>query len=288
MGNNSIILEQITNNLDQYSKADRRIGEIILERPHEVVNMSIGKFSNIAGVSDPSIVRFCRSLGIEGFREFKLRLVKELAVGTYYVHREVSPDDSASEYINKIGRSTINVLSNVVNKLDHKQVELAVTALSNVDWIEFWGFGASAVVAADAYHKFFRLGVPCAHYSDSHMQSMSASVMTRRSAVVVISHTGRSRELIENVQIARESGAVVIGITTPDSPLAQQCSQVVAVDLDEDTNVYTPMNSRFSHLLVLDILVVGVSLQYGQQLTDRLKRMKRGLTSKKNRETGDR
>ena len=277
-----ILFQQIRNRLEQFSKTDRRIAEIVLERPHEVVNMSIGRFSIMAGVSDPSVVRFCRSLGFDGFREFKLRMVKELASGPYYVHSEVQPDDSVEVYIQKIGQSTIDALTKVVNGLDRRQVELAVNALAKANWIEFWGFGASAVVAADAYHKFFRLGVPCAHYSDSHMQAMSASVLTNRSAVVAISHTGRSKELIENVQIARESGATVIGITSPDSPLAERCTQVIAVEPDENTDIYTPMKSRFAHLLVLDILVVGVSLQLGLPVNDRLKKIKQVLSGKKN------
>jgi RpiR family carbohydrate utilization transcriptional regulator len=110
--------------------------------------------------------------------------------------------------------------------------------------------------------------------------------MTRQSAVVVISYTGRSKELIENVRIARECGAVVIGITSPHSPLAEECSQIIAVELDEDTDIYTPMSSRLSHLLVLDILVVGVSLQLGEQLADRLMRMKQALSTRKSDETG--
>lgn len=281
------ILCKVQSELNDYSKADRRIGEIILEDPNEVVNLSIGKFAALAEVSDPTIVRFCRSLGFDGFKEFKLQLVRELATGTPFVHREVKPGDTAVDYIQKVGHSTIENLSNVVNKLDSAEIDKASLTLANASWIEFWGFGASAAVAADAYHKFFRLGIPCNSYSDSHMQSMSASVVRQDSVVVAISHTGRSKELIENVRLAKESGAYVIGITSPGSPLANECSQALCVDLDEDTNVFTPLISRLAHLLILDILVVGVSLQRGQKVTERLKRMKKALSKKRMQERGD-
>jgi RpiR family transcriptional regulator, carbohydrate utilization regulator len=275
------ILEFIQADVSKYSKAESRLVEIVLDKPHEVVNMSIGKIAAEAKVSDPTVVRFCRSLGFEGFREFKLQLVRELAVGQHYVHREVAPGDSAAEYMQKIGNSTIDVLSNVVNKLHSDEVEKATHHLANADWIEFWGFGASAAVASDAYHKFFRLGIPCQAYSDSHMQSMSASVLRPDSVVVAISHTGRSREMIENAKLAKEAGAFVIGITSTNSPLADECSQTLCIDLDEDTNVFTPLASRMAHLLVLDFLVVGVSLHKGQKVTDRLKKMKTALAQKK-------
>jgi RpiR family transcriptional regulator, carbohydrate utilization regulator len=275
------ILEFIKADVSKYSKAESRLVEILLEKPQEVVNMSIGKIAAEAKVSDPTVVRFCRLLGFEGFREFKLQLVRELAVGQHYVHREVVPGDSAAEYMQKIGNSTIDVLSNVVNKLHSDEVEKAAHHLANADWIEFWGFGASAAVASDAYHKFFRLGIPCQAYSDSHMQSMSASVLRPDSVVVAISHTGRSREMIENARLAREAGAFVIGITSTNSPLANECSHTLCIDLDEDTNVFTPLASRMAHLLVLDFLVVGVSLHKGQKVTDRLKKMKTALAQKK-------
>jgi RpiR family carbohydrate utilization transcriptional regulator len=275
------IIEQLQRNMDTYSKAESRLGEILLEKPHEVVNMSIGKIAAEAKVSDPTVVRFCRSLGFEGFREFKLQLVRELAVGQHYVHREVVPGDSAADYIPKIGNSTIDVLSNVVNKLHPEVIERSTQILAYADWIEFWGFGASAAVASDAYHKFFRLGIPCQAYSDSHMQSMSASVLRPDSVVVAISHTGRSRELIENVRLAKETGAFVMGITSSGSPLADECSHAICIELDEDTNVFTPLVSRMAHLLILDFLVVGVSLHKGQKVTERLKRMKKALSQKK-------
>ncbi len=281
MNNNIHILDTLKENYDNYSNAESKVVDIVLSEPKKVVNMSIGKIASLANVSDPTIVRFCRSLGLDGFREFKIQLTKELAVRNHHVHREVEQGDNAKDYIQKIGNSTVHVLSNIVNILDYKIIEQAVFTLSNAKWIEFWGFGASAAVAEDIYHKFFRLGIPCNSYSDSHMQCMSASTLSKESVVVAISHTGRSRELIENVKLAKESGAIILGITSPNSPLAKECSQTIDVDLDEDTTVYTPMISRMSHLLILDILVVGVSLQRGQHLTNRLKNMKEALKIKR-------
>lgn len=275
------IIDQIKSKSTGFSDTDYRIAEVIMSRPREVVEMGIGKLSGLAKVSDPSVIRFCRSLGFDGYREFKIRLAQELAVGTYYVHREVSLDDDTATYVKKVGLTSVEMLSNVVKILDDRQIESVVSMLTNASRVEFWGFGASAAVALDAYHKFFRLGIHCTSNSDSHMQCMSASTMGQDAIVVAISHTGRNRELIENTRLAKESGGTVVAITSSDSPLAHECSLALCVDLDEDTDVFPPMVSRLAHLLVLDILVVGVSLRMGQRVTERLKRMKKALSLKR-------
>ncbi|MFZ5816616.1 MAG: transcriptional regulator HexR [Bacillota bacterium] len=281
------IVDRIRDNLHAYSNAERKVGEVLLARPEAVINMSIAKLAGLAEVSEPTVVRFCRSFGFEGFRDFKLRLAQELAAGVTYAHSELKPGDDAATYIRKVGRSTIDVLSNVVTRLDPDHVEYAVATLTSAQRIEFFGFGASAAVAADAYHKFFRLGVPCAAHADSHMQCMSASTLGANDVVVAISHTGRSADLIENVRLARRSGATVIGITQSDSPLARESSLVLGVDLDENTDVFTPMLSRLAHLLLVDILVIGVTLRRGHQVTQRLQRMKSALALKRLKDLGE-
>lgn len=281
------ILDRVQQELERSSGSQRRVGEFILARPQAVIDMSIAKVAAMTGVSEPTVVRFCRTLGVDGFREFKLRLAQGLVANVSYVHREVQPGDDARAYTEKVGRATVKVLSDVVTQLDPDLIERAVSTLANADRIEFYGFGASGVVAADAYHKFFRLGIPCSAHSDSHMQCMSAGTLGPNDVVVAISHTGRARDLIENVSLARRSGATVIGITTARSPLVNECSQVLSVDLDEDTDVFPPMLSRLAHLVLLDILVTGVTLRRGQQATDRLKRMKKALALKRLQGVGE-
>lgn len=280
------VLEEIKNSLAEASDAEAKVARTVLADPHAAIDASIGVLAGQAQVSEPTVLRFCRSIGFQGFRDFKLRLAQSLAVGVPYVHRQVEPGDEVSAYIRKVGLSAIDLLSNVVNKLDSDRIECAVATLASARRTEFWGFGASAVVALDAHQKFFRLGTPCSACSDSHMQCMSASTLGPDDVVVAISHTGRSRELVENARTARNWGATVIGLTASRSPLARECSQVIGVDVEEDTDVFPPMVSRLAHLMVLDILVVGVALRRGHQMTERLQRMKEALALKRFPEVG--
>lgn len=287
MNTKTSIIEQISSNFTTFSNAEQRISEVILENPENIVDMSIGKIASIAQVSEPSIIRFCRLLGFEGFKEFKIKLTQELAAQNVYVHREVKVGDSAETYVHNVTRYAINSITDSLSMINPSLIEEAVIALSNASKIEFWGYGASAVVAKDAYHKFFRLGVPCIASEDTHMQAMSAGVLNESSVVIAISHTGRSKELIENINLANDSGVFTIGITSSDSPLSKACTMAITVDTDEDTSVFTPMVSRLVHLLIIDMLAIGVTLQKGSQVTAHLKEIKSALNKKKFNKVSD-
>jgi RpiR family carbohydrate utilization transcriptional regulator len=123
--------------------------------------------------------------------------------------------------------------------------------------------------------------VPCVAYSDSHMQYMSAATLQPGDAVVAISHTGRTRELLQSVDAARQSGATLIAITAPGSPLAQRADVLIPIDVPEDTDLYTPMTSRIAHLLVIDVLALGVALRGDDRTAERLRRMKDLLRAKR-------
>jgi RpiR family carbohydrate utilization transcriptional regulator len=152
--------------------------------------------------------------------------------------------------------------------------------------IEFYGVGNSGIVAQDAQHKFFRLGVNAIACSDGHVQVMSATMLQAGDCAVIISNSGRSRDLIDAADIARRKGATVIVITCSGSPLAQLAqgnNQVMlAADHPEDYDRYSPMVSRLLHLTIVDILTTGVALRLGQQtLRPMLQEIKRNLRAKR-------
>jgi RpiR family carbohydrate utilization transcriptional regulator len=152
--------------------------------------------------------------------------------------------------------------------------------------VEFYGVGNSGIVAQDAQHKFFRLGVMAIAHSDGHVQVMSATMLKAGDCAVVISGSGRSRDLIDCAEIVRRKGATLIVITASDSPLAQLAqasSQIVlAADHGEDSDRYSPMVSRLLHLVAIDILATGVALQLGPKtLRPMLQEIKRTLRAKR-------
>jgi RpiR family carbohydrate utilization transcriptional regulator len=275
------LLEQLHKDKHLLSPSEQKVATVVLAQPEAVIYWTLADLARAAQVSEPTVLRFCRSNGCDGFHEFKVRLAQSVVAHFPYADLEIGPNDSAGNYATKVFQATVDTLVKVRKQLDERAIERAVAAISAARKLDFYGLGASGAVALDAYHKFFRLIPACVAYTDSHMQYMSAATLSERDVVVAISHTGRTKELLESVSLARESHATVIAITAPESPLAELSSILLSVEVPEDTDSYTPMISRIAHLVVIDTLAVGVAIQGGRGTTKRLQRMKESLNRKR-------
>lgn len=271
------LLVQIRDRLESLNKSERKVAQVILRDPNTATRLTIAALAQAASVSEPTVNRFCRNFEAKGYPDFKIQLAQSLAEGTPYVSRSVEPDDTAEQYTDKIFSSTIAALDSSRKEVDAKLVTKAVDYLSQAKQISFFGLGASAAVAMDAQHKFFRFNLPVAHYDDVMMMRMVAAAARTGDVIVVISYTGRTRDLVEVAEIARESGATVVGITSDNSPLAKVSTVVLSVPCPEDTDVYMPMTSRIVQLTLLDVLATGVILRRGADFQGHLKKIKDSL-----------
>ncbi|WP_086984426.1 MurR/RpiR family transcriptional regulator [Vibrio aphrogenes] len=273
------ILEKIQKNLDIFSKSERKVAEVIIEAPQTAIHSSIATLAKIADVSEPTVNRFCRRLDTKGFPDFKLHLAQSLANGTPYVNRNVEESDGPDAYTHKIFESTMACLDVAKNSIDPFQINRSVDLLTQAKRISFFGLGASSAVAKDAQNKFIRFNIPIMNFDDIVMQRMSCINSTENDVVVLISHTGRTKSLVEIAYLARENGATVIAVTAKDSPLEQASDLAITLDVPEDTDVYMPMASRVVQMVVIDVLATGFTLRRGSGFRDNLKRVKDVLKS---------
>ncbi len=188
-------------------------------------------------------------------------------------------DDDADAYTQKIFASAITSLDSVCKVLDPDLVNRAVDLLTQARQIHFFGLGASAPVAMDALHKFFRFNISVTAHADVLMQRMIASVAHTGELFVIISYTGRTRELVEVARIARANGASVLGLTAAGSPLAKASTLSLNIPLPEDTDIYMPMTSRIVQLTVLDVLATGMTLRRGVDFQPHLRKIKESLNA---------
>lgn len=270
-------LEKIHSHLELLSKSERKVAEVILASPNTAIHCSIATLAKMADVSEPTVNRFCRRLETKGFPDFKLHLAQSLANGTPYVNRNVEEDDSADAYTHKIFESTMASLERVKNNLDIAAINRAVDLMTQAKKISFFGLGASAAVAHDAMNKFFRFNIPVVYFDDIVMQRMSCMNSSEGDVVVLISHTGRTKNLVEMAHLARENDATVIAITSHNTPLAREATLPLLLDVPEDTDVYMPMISRIAQLTLIDVLATGFTLRRGAKFRDNLKRVKEAL-----------
>ncbi|MBN1005179.1 MurR/RpiR family transcriptional regulator [Amphritea pacifica] len=271
------LLEQIYDRLDSLNKSERKVANVIIGDPATATRLSIASLAQAASVSEPTVNRFCRNFEAKGYPDFKIQLAQSLAGGTPYVSRSVEQDDSTEEYTDKIFTSTIAALDIARKGVNAGLISKAVDYLIQAKQISFLGLGASGPVATDAQHKFFRFNLPVAAYEDVLMMRMVAAAAHTGDVFVVISYTGRTRELVDVARIARENGATVIGISAENSPLAKECTVLLAAPTPEDTDIYMPMTSRIVQLTLLDVLATGVTLRRGVDFHQHLKKIKESL-----------
>jgi RpiR family carbohydrate utilization transcriptional regulator len=167
------------------------------------------------------------------------------------------------------------------NNINPDRIDDAIDLLLRARRIEFYGVGNSGIVAADAQHKFFRYDLATVSYSDSHVQLMAASLLSPADVLVAISHSGRSRELLDAVKLARKNGCPIVAITASSTPLAELATILLRADTQEDTDIYSPMISRMVHLALIDILALGIALRRGKGASLVLERTKKSLIQRR-------
>ncbi len=271
------MLTQIKASLDQLSRSERKVAEFVLADASRVLSMSIARVAKEADVSEPTVNRFCRTFSATGFPDFKLRLAQSLASGPALTTSMVSENDSMPEIFSKLTDKAVCSVQDLKSSIDIPTLERAVDLFCQARQVAFFGMGASGSVARDAQHKFFRFNVPVVAYEDGLMQRMHASAMGTGDLAVVISHTGRTRAMVEAATFAREAGASVLALTRSDTPLSRVASLTLPVNVDENTDLYIPMVSRLMQLLVLDVLVTGVAQKRGSDFQPHLARIKKAI-----------
>jgi RpiR family carbohydrate utilization transcriptional regulator len=225
-------------------------------------------------------------VGYDGLSDFKLKLAGSVSEGVPFIHRSVDPDDKTNDVLVKVIDNAVAAFLKYRNDAStfaiEKAVEAIVASYKTGRRVEFHGAGNSGIVAQDAQHKFFRLGVNTIAYSDGHMQVMSATMMGPGDCLVVISNSGRTRDLMDGCDIARRNGATTIVITATGSPLAAAGHIHLAADHPEGYDRYSPMVSRLLHLMIIDVLATTVALRIGGgKLQPLLREMKNNLRTKR-------
>ena len=279
------MLDRIKASLPSLAPAEQRVGKLVLQDPRAFANLPVTELADRAHVSKPTVVRFCRSVGYDGLSDFKLKLAGSVSEGVPFIHRSVDADDKTNDVAVKVIDNTVAAFLKYRNDASSFVIDQAVQALAQTHStgkrIEFYGVGNSGIVAQDAQHKFFRLGMNTIAYSDGHMQVMSASMLGQGDCVVVISNSGRTRDLMDACDIAKKRGATTIVITASGSPLATSGQIHLTADHPESYDRYSPMVSRLMHLLIIDILATTVALRIGETLQPALREMKNNLRNKR-------
>ena len=280
--NSPNLIRRITDRQSSLRKSEAKVASYVLENLDKVIKMRIVDLASESAVSEPTVIRFCRAIGFDGFQSFKLQLAQQLGLGSVFTQFAVEDSDTVADLLNKVFDTTVGSLITVRDEINSAVLEQAIDTISNARRVEFYGFGASGSVAADAQHKFFRLQLSSAAYTDPHIQRMSAISLGSEDVVVAISQSGETQALLESVELAREAGANVIGLAPQNTSLSRICNLAIYVNMEEDLESFTPVSSRIAHLVVIDVLATGVARHRKPLLKEHLERLEKSQKALRN------
>jgi DNA-binding MurR/RpiR family transcriptional regulator len=256
----AIPLEQIRAKLGELSTAERRVGEFVLENAQLVATSAIADTAHAVGVSEATIVRFCRSVGYKGYLDFRFALTQMLADPLRSLHAEIQPDDNIGKIAERTIYSAIASLRDTLNEIDVSALEHAVKVASIAPYVMIIGVGTSAPFAVDLYHKLVRLGLPCEVIVDPYVQLLKVALMRPGSLVIAVTHSGASAEPVNTFRAARERGIQTLAITgTVPSPITQYADMVLRYTAHETR--LEPVIGRIAQLAMCDVFFLALAKQ---------------------------
>ncbi|KZB50832.1 RpiR family transcriptional regulator [Thalassospira lucentensis] len=259
---------------------EQRVADYVQDHLQDVTTIALSDLAQNVGVSEPTVIRFCRTLGCDGFRDFKIRLAQNLAVSMQYLAPEDLADDTTAADVlsNHVLGVIVDNLRLLREQLSSTEIDRAADILANARQIAFMGVGGgSTTVAFDAANRFFRLGIPAQAQSDGYLQRMLASTFGEEDVLFAISTSGRPTELIHSAAIARQYGAKVISMTHPQSPLAAESDLVIGIDMPENPDIYKPTATRHVFLATIDIIATAVARRTPDRTLEKLRRIRSSL-----------
>ena len=259
---------------------EQRVADYVQDHLQDFTTIALFDLAQNVGVSEPTVIRFCRTLGCDGFRDFKIRLAQNLAVSMQYLAPEDLADDTTAADVlsNHVLGVIVDNLRLLREQLSSTEIDKAADILANARQIAFMGVGGgSTTVAFDAANRFFRLGIPAQAQSDGYLQRMLASTFGEEDVLFAISTSGRPTELIHSAAIARQYGAKVISMTHPQSPLAAESDLVIGIDMPENPDIYKPTATRHVFLATIDIIATAVARRTPDRTLEKLRRIRSSL-----------
>ena len=286
ISNSGDILPRLEGMMDSMTRSEVRIARQILAAPNDFVRSSVRSIAADLGVSEPTILRFCRAIGCEGFKDLKFRLIQELALSQAISDRaERATKPAGAAHPGAVGKdpdddrvfdTIIEALTRTRATLVHKDVLSSAQAIAKAGRVVVYGIGgSSAALALEAHNRLFRLSVPVMVFTDGYTQRMSAAILAEGDVALFISSTGRPRELQESLELAKYCKATCIAITDKETPLGRDADICLHVGLAASgVEEIQPNPMRFAQLFVIDRVAYAVAAVLGEQAHVALRKMR--------------
>ncbi len=263
------------------SKSDRALARMVLDDLDFASKASISDIAARIGVSEPTVTRFCRGLGLDGVRDFKFWIAQAIAVGGQYLTAEpVSRDSREQRIATIVAEAAASAIERAATSVDMALViEVAERIAASTQILCIGSGGTSSMMATELQNRLYRLGLAAVSQVDGQLQRMFAATATPATTVIAFSTSGYAQSVIDAVQVARQYGAFTAAVTAPGSALAQMAERVIDYQPVEDGNLYKPTSSRFAVLAIVDMIAMAVAETRGTKVMETLRRIKQSLNT---------
>lgn len=284
MAGNLLKIKELVSNLNP---TERRIATYILENTEEIPHLSIKKLAERSGTSEAAIVRFCKAIEFKGYKDFKIDITSEISAfqkDDEDKYTDIRPGDKIESIIENVCLNNQKSIVDTLKILDYGEVKEAVNAIHKAKRVDFYGMGASGIIALDGQQKFMRINKFSVAYADGHMQVTAAANLTKGDVAVIISYSGETKDIVDTMNVAKESGATIISITRYGKSTVSEGSDIKLFLSTPETSMRSgAMGSRIAQLNIIDILFSGVaSLEYNN-IKKSLDKTHKAAALKKNR-----
>jgi len=263
------------------SKSEQKVVDFITKAPDQVIYLSVAEVAQNAGVSDPTVVRTCRSIGLSGYQELKVTLAQDLVSPLQSIHEEILEGDSTTTIVDKVFKSTIHALTYTRDVLRDQVFEMAVQAIMAARKIVIFGLGNSHSIAIDLQHKLMRLGFEATAYTDPHMAAIAAAYVSHGDLAFAISHSGSSKDTVENARLAKNNGATLIALTNIGTTPLSKIADINLHTASKETKYHiVALSSRIAQIALIDALYTVIAVRQKSSV-EGFRNVEKALKSKK-------
>lgn len=243
-----------------FSSSQKVVADYVLNNPNEVMLNTLSELAYACGVSEPTVLRFLHKIDFNSYQLFKISLTQELSKDTpNVVYEDIGFEDTTEQIMSKIVSSTINSINDSLQVINPDSVKAMRDKIIKAKKILIIGVGASASIATDMYHKMIKLGLNVVYSNDPHLINILSMSLTPDDFMIVFSHSGESREVLDGVFIAKEQSCEVGAITSYlKSTLANKAEYVICSSSLETKFRSDAMTSRIIQLVIIDIIYVSI------------------------------
>ncbi len=274
----------IKDNVPRLPRGEKAVGEFILANPEAVPSMSIGELAGACGTSKATVVRFCKSVGCNGFKDLCARLRADISTGRHrdLTYSDIHPNDKTESIIASVGENAVNSIRNTIANLDLETLEKTVDIIERAERVDFYGVGFSGFIALDAQNKFLRLGKFSACQTDVQLATLTALNLMKNDVAVIISYTGETKDIIELAKKIRETGATTVSITKSGSNTLSSITDLSLHTVSDEGFIRSgAMSSRIGQLTMIDIIFTLVASRNFQKYKPSLDKTAEAIREKK-------